>query len=1544
MQAINRTEMIMNRLPKKILTLLALIICFIGVKAEDGKGEKWTEMLTNGDAEMPWDDPNVSYDDMQNNYKICAWGKENGRNASSPFPCDIVELPEGGHAFIVRATDCTNPDTSWDNQFWIQSPQEWKAGSRIKIHFRYKASQDAKVVTQVHKQGPGDYLYYQAVGDINFTTEWQEFDGTMIVDNNMDGMWSIAFNLNEVVKDAMDFYFDDLSWKYLEHEEGKEPIEINPNPTEIVVHAVERDDLADDDDGTINEEEGGTGHFWDNQFWFYANRKLSAGEITTVQFRYKSSIPAHTTTEGHAAPGEYLSWGSIGDIDFTEEWQNFEKVFVVPTDADGMQSIAFDMAHIREACDYYIKDVVWKLADNTESLINEEGFDNFYVREGADAEIYVYDPNGYSPPTTYILSIKATGNGSASYNETTIRSQTSTFTVNKGTSATVTFSPDAGYRIASVILNGTDVTSSVVSNKYTISNITKDTNVEVLFEEIPATTYTLSITSSGNGYVSYDGNSVRGKTSSFSVAEGTNAILKFSADEGNKLKSVKVNGEDVTSTIVNNQYTINSVKTNTTIEVVFEANPNYTLKIVAMGNGKATYNGTTIRKQDKSFTLTEGASAVISFTPDAGYGIKSVTVNGTDAMSQVVNGQITISNITANTSLVVTFAVMPPSTYTLSITSLGNGYVTYDGNTVRGKTSSFSVAEGTNAILKFSADEGNRLKSVKVNGQDVTSTIVNNQYTINSVKANTTIEVVFEANPNYTLKIVAMGNGKATYNGTTIRKQDKSFTLTEGASAVISFTPDAGYGIKSVTVNGTDAMSQVVNGQITISNITANTSLVVTFDVMPPATYTLSITSSGNGYVAYDGNTVRGKTSSFSVAEGTNAILKFSADEGNKLKSVKVNGEDVTSTIVNNQYTIDNVTANTTIEVVFEAIPNYSLNIVATGNGKVTYKGTVIRNQSQSFTLREGTSAIISFTPDTGYRIKSVAVNSTDVTSQVVNEQFTVSNIKKNTNVEVSFEEIPPTNYSLTIKATGNGAVTYDGQSIRGGSSTFTVVEGSYATVQIIADDGYRLKHVLLDSKTVTANVADGQYTITKIMANMTLAVEFEAIPAYTLTIKSSAFGSVKYGDAVITDQTQTFTVTEGASAMLTFMPDGNGRLQYITLNGNDITGQLSNGQYTINNIKADQSVEAVYDVDITKVTNAGVAYTVTSYDEQTVVVAAGNYGQVLTVPATFEEKGKTWKVTGLAEDALSSANELAAIIWDPEVPFTAEVSNPNLLLYVKNAEYAPTTIQNVVVGNQAESIVLTEAVEGNNFYCPRAFTAKYISYEHNYIMITGYKSCQGWETIVLPFDVSMMISSKGKELVPHTGWQAGSNQRPFWLYQLTSSGWQAADGIRANVPYIISMPNNEIYQSSYNIAGNVQFIGNDVEVKASDNMAANQYGNWRLMGNYQNGNANSSIYALNVNNLWSQNTDTEVEGSAFIRNLRTVHPFEAYLTLEGSRASQRVISIFDDNLATAIYNVSWVKVDGSDNDNWYTLDGRKLQGEPTQKGIYIYKGKKVKK
>ena len=61
---------------------------------------EWIENLTNGDAEKSWAElglADVVYNDMENNYKICAWGKERGVNmdeageAWNPFPATIEE-------------------------------------------------------------------------------------------------------------------------------------------------------------------------------------------------------------------------------------------------------------------------------------------------------------------------------------------------------------------------------------------------------------------------------------------------------------------------------------------------------------------------------------------------------------------------------------------------------------------------------------------------------------------------------------------------------------------------------------------------------------------------------------------------------------------------------------------------------------------------------------------------------------------------------------------------------------------------------------------------------------------------------------------------------------------------------------------------------------------------------------------------------------------------------------------------------------------------------------------------------------------------------------------------------------------------------------------------------------------------------------------------------------------------------------------------------------------------------------------------------------
>lgn len=483
----------------------------------EGKEERpveWIEQLTNGDAEKAWADPEIRFNDQEKNFTICAWGKEKGRNMNEndgwdPFPSDIVEDPDkaGNHVFVVhgKTADTEGDASAWDNQFWIQAPNAkvFKVGNQFKLHFRYKASEAATTNTQFHHQNPSDYVHWQAVGDVKFTTEWQDFDGVFTVPDAATDAWSIAFNLNPENKNAVDFYFDDLSvatmkldeglfvaasntatgieydydnaiafaqsedlmvatvgtkgkkdtwvnevmistvrgndkaykgatlkpsgtvvndpdtwldyteasnakiklpaagvWTIsidtegkqinfvkVEGEEDKEPIAIVTNPTVVIVKGQERDFVKDDDHPDA------TGQPWDNQFWIVANRTLSAGEATVISFKYKASKEAKTSTQCHVAPGAYLHWGAIGDVNFTTEWQDFEATFTVPNEANDMQSIAFNMAEIKEACDYEIKDVKWYLKEDanaegktSENLINATGETNFFVKEGAGTD------------------------------------------------------------------------------------------------------------------------------------------------------------------------------------------------------------------------------------------------------------------------------------------------------------------------------------------------------------------------------------------------------------------------------------------------------------------------------------------------------------------------------------------------------------------------------------------------------------------------------------------------------------------------------------------------------------------------------------------------------------------------------------------------------------------------------------------------------------------------------------------------------------------------------------------------------------------------------------------------------------------------------------------------------------------------------------------------------------------------------------------------------------------------------------------------------
>lgn len=105
--------------------------------------------------------------------------------------------------------------------------------------------------------------------------------------------------------------------------------------------------------------------------------------------------------------------------------------------------------------------------------------------------------------------------------------------------------------------------------------------------------------------------------------------------------------------------------------------------------------------------------------------------------------------------------------------------------------------------------------------------------------------------------------------------------------------------------------------QCMVIAIPGNTTLV-------PQMHTLTITAIGSGCVYYkslEGTKVCGGSRSFQIEDGSSVDLFLSPDASYKIKSVKVNNNDVTSAIVNNKYTLTNVISSADIVVEFEKIP-----------------------------------------------------------------------------------------------------------------------------------------------------------------------------------------------------------------------------------------------------------------------------------------------------------------------------------------------------------------------------------------------------------------------------------------------------------------------------------------------------------------------------------------------------------------------------------------------------------------------------------------------
>jgi uncharacterized repeat protein (TIGR02543 family) len=368
----------------------------------------------------------------------------------------------------------------------------------------------------------------------------------------------------------------------------------------------------------------------------------------------------------------------------------------------------------------------------------------------------------------------------------------------------------------------------------------------------------------------------------------------------------------------------------------------------------------------------------------------------------------------------------------------------------------------------------------------------------------------------YTITAIAGIHGSITPSGIV--------NVNYGANQIFYITPDIGYHIFGVSVDGTTAGKV---SSYTFTNVTANHTIDAVFAI---DTLTITASSGLNGAISPAGIVP--------VIYGSSQTFTFLPSAGYHVLNFSVDGVQNPSAT---SYTFTNVTANHTIAVSF--VPD-SLTITASAgtNGTISPSGNVRVGyaMNQSFTVL----------PDTGYHVVNVFVDSSPVGTQT---NYTFTNVVTDHSISASFAID-----TLTIAATAgtHGSISP--------LENVKVLFGSDQAFTITPDLGYHILDLLVDG--ISAGTPTS-YSFTNVRANHSIAASF-SINTYTITATAALHGSIAPSGSV--------SANYGSSSSFLITPDLGYHINVVTVDGVPVSIDTTN-RYTFTNITADHTIDASF-------------------------------------------------------------------------------------------------------------------------------------------------------------------------------------------------------------------------------------------------------------------------------------------------------------------------------------------------------------------------------
>ncbi len=624
------------------------------------------------------------------------------------------------------------------------------------------------------------------------------------------------------------------------------------------------------------------------------------------------------------------------------------------------------------------------------------------------------------------------------------------------------------------------------------------------------------------------------------VPEATILRVIIQEKDGYELQSVSCNETVQTTqdTEGGKAFTINGVYAGVNIVATFVKLDEYTVTFSVVdtnGDESGGTNGTltaTAERKGKTYdgfgngsTVYEGSTVTFTAEPaNKGYRVKEWRV-GTEvyrpdgSTTDFIEERLTLDAVKAAKGVTVQFTpignkVIIQAEGQGTITSARVGLTEQLGNISEG----FVLQGGSAVTITAAPSQGYEVMHWIVNGKIVPGTENQNRYTY-SAETNSSgalIKAVFQP-VNYTVRWSGENGTVTKTDGETTKEAQ----VRGGTSIIFHAAPDNGYVLSGWTVNG-ETVENATNPDFTWSvplGVPAEQEYTVKAIFQRNAT-PLTVTYQVEGNVGGTIATANGQDGSVSVVYGGDVTFTAEPDEYYSVKEWKVGSNTVPNSDNKSEYTLQNVTEDTMVTVVFQKALSFTVGYEAGQNGTIQAKENGQSLQLETEHTKDipgGSTLEFKAVPATGspnYMVAKWTVNNVEVTKDnmsklgVTMEQghplsntLTIENLSRNVVVKAEFVKYT----KVAVPSAGTGYVIQDVQRVpaetyanaptneirKNGDLTFTVKpngEDHYMTIGTLIVNGYdcianKATTAGLDTQKCDSVSAkkndDGSYTVT---------------------------------------------------------------------------------------------------------------------------------------------------------------------------------------------------------------------------------------------------------------------------------------------------------------------------------------------------------------------------------------------------------------------------------------------------------------------------------